>query len=312
MALFSKRQNIRDNKIENVGRWPIRLTDFYLVDDYEFPPSHYTEIFLVRSGHFLHETETGAQAVRAGTAMVHHPSSRHVIKQPEQVRLTRVRFLPEWFVGDFSSVMDAPDVLSLFFARHWFQVPSDTNLQVFTVRESQLPFLDSAFELLAQSLRTGRHIEPISQVTLLQIMLILGDEYHVYWRGGNRLPITEGVATSLEIIERAVASGRRLPLKQLQIAADGGSQDEISQDLRKHVGMTLIDYVQSRRLQHAARKLLATNDDPAEIAEAVVLSDASQFEKSFETAFGFLPQVYREKFGAAPRPVAGTPGESAI
>ncbi len=311
MALFSRKQPFRDNRIENSGHWPIRLTDFFLVDDYEFPPSHYDEIFFVRDGHFLHETDNGTQAVREGTAMVYHPSSHHVIKQPEQVRLTRVRFLPEWFAPDFGSVMGSPDVLSLFFARGWFELPIDTNLQIFTTRESRQPFLDAAFEFLGLALGEGRHAEPIARVTLLQVMTMLGDEYGVYWRGGNRLAIPDEVRTSLDLIERSVASRNRLPLKQLQDTS-GNDQEEISQALRKTVGLTLADYVQRRRLHHAARELLETSTSPEAIAADFFLGGADTFAKNFELAFGLPPEVYREKFGPAEEPAAGAPPENPV
>lgn len=295
MALFSKRNAVRENRIENFGRWPIRLTDFHLVSDYEFPPSPYTEIFLVRSGTFLHETENGTQAVRVGTAMVHHPSTRHMVKNPEGVRITRLRYLPEWLAGEYENVMGAPDVLGLFFAHTWFELPEESSLQVFTTRDSQSVYLSASFDFLSQCLRTGRHLESVSRVTLFEILLLLGDEYHVYWRGGNRLTLANEVRKSLDIIERAVASGNRLPLKQLQTATDL-SQDGISQALRKGVGLSLIDYVQRRRLQHAARRLIGSADAVALVAEQFAFSDEQGFGKEFEKLFGFTPAVYREKF----------------
>lgn len=305
MSLFQRKQSIKDDRIDNFGRWPIRLTDFFLVDEYEFPPSPYSELFLVREGHFLHETDSGVQAVRAGTAMVHHPSARHVIKQPEQVRITRVRFLPEWFAGEYADIMGAPDVLGLFFARHWFEIPEDTDLQVFTTRESRTRFLSAALDLLEECLREERHAESISRVTLLEIMMLIGDDYHVYWRGGNRLPLPDTVITTMDIIERAVAGGGRLPLKPLQ-SATGMEQDELSQTLRKHIGLTLVDYLQRRRLHHAARQLIASDQSPAEIAENQACSDPETFEKEFEKLFHFTPEVYREKFRASETPHPAT------
>jgi AraC-like DNA-binding protein len=306
MALFLKKNAIRENRIENVGRWPIRLTDFYLVDDYEFPPSRFTEIFYVRAGNFLHETENGTQAVRSGTAMVHHPSSRHVVKQPDQVKLSRVRFLPEWFAGDFPSIMGSPDALGLHFSPTWFQLPQESRLQVFTTRESQQPFIATLVDLLQQSLRTGRHAEPISRVTLLEILLMLGDEYHVYWRGGNRLDLSEEVTRSLDAIERSISSGGRLPLKQLQTDS-GRSQDELNQAFRKHLGMPLADYAQGRRVHHAALRLLSTNEAVDDVSSIFGFSDPSQFEKAFEKAFGLGPSAYRMKYalsGVSAEPAA--------
>lgn len=297
MSLFSRRQSIKDNRIENLGRWPIRLTDFFLVDEYEFPPSQYAELFLVREGHFLHETENGTQAVRAGTAMVHHPSSRHVVKQPEQVRISRIRLLPEWFAGEYDNVMDAPDVLGLFFARHWFEIPEEENLQVFTTRDNQAEFLASAFDFLAQCLRTGRHLESISRITLFEILMMFGDEYHVYWRGGNRIPLDETVTASLEIIERAASSGARMPLKRLE-SETKLSQEDLSQALRKAVGLTLVDYMQRRRLHHAARRLLATEEEVGAVSELFAFNDEETFSREFERLFQFVPSVYREKYGS--------------
>ena len=63
---FFKRSGIAENCIENCGRWPVRLKHFYLVNDYEFPATNYSEIFFIREGNLLRETEVGAQAVRGG------------------------------------------------------------------------------------------------------------------------------------------------------------------------------------------------------------------------------------------------------
>ncbi|MCB1090730.1 MAG: helix-turn-helix transcriptional regulator [Verrucomicrobiae bacterium] len=296
MALFLKKNAIRENRIENVGRWPIRLTDFFLVDDYEFPPSRFTEVFLVRAGNFLHETESGTQAVRTGTAIVHHPESRHVVKQPDQVKLTRIRFLPEWFSGDFRSIIESPDALGLFFVPTFFEIPQESRVQVFTCRESQLSFVFSLFDLLHQSLRTGRHGEPVSRVTLLEILLLLGDEYHVYWRGGNRLAIPEEVNVALQVVETAVASGGRLPIKLLQ-SESGQSQEELNQAFRKHLGLSLTDYAQGRRVRHAAQRLLGSTDPVDSISANFGFSDRSQMDKAFDGAFGMAPDAYRMKFG---------------
>lgn len=297
MALFFKKQAIRENRIENAGRWPIRLTDFYLVDDYEFPPSRFTEVFFVRSGNFLHETDNGTQAVRAGSAIVHHPASRHVVKKPDQVRLSRIRFLPEWLAPDFTTILGSPDVLWLLFARTWFSVPQEESLQVFTTRESQFGFLSALFDLLHQRLRTGRHGEAATRVTLLELLLLFGDEYHVYWRGGNRIELPDEVLHSLPLIEQSIAAGGRLPLKQLQ-SATRLSQEALSQSFRKHIGLTLVDYAQSRRVQIAASRLLGTATPVEDIATDLGFGDTAQLERAIEKTWELSPDAYRQKFGA--------------
>lgn len=299
------KRNQKQNRIENSGEWPIRATDFFLVDDYEFPPSPYTEIFLVRAGNFLHETDFGAQAVRSGAAMIHHPSARHTIKRPEQVHLTRIRFLPEWFAGDFVTLLEAPDVVSLVFAEDWFELPRDQCLEVFTTQTARLPILATMFELMGEILRSKGQAEPMARVTLLEIMLLLGDDYHVYWRGGNRLPIPEEVQQAMTIVERSMASGGRTPVKQLQESL-GMTQEVISTAFRKHLGLTLPEFAQRRRLQHAAKRMLKTQEDPEHVAKIFGFKDVDTFASEFENRFQFAPAVYREKFGGEPPALSGS------
>lgn len=306
--MFAKGKQ-KQNRIENAGDWPIRSTDFFLVDDYEFPPSPYTEIFLVRAGNFLHETDFGAQAIRSGSAIIHYPSARHTIKRPDQVHLTRLRFLPEWFAGDFVTLLESPDVVSLVFANDWFDLPREMKLEVFSTQSARLPVLATMFELMGEILRDQGQAEPMARITLLEIMLLLGDDYHAYWRGGNRLPIPEQVLGAMTIVERSVASGGRTPVKQLQESI-GMSQEELSTAFRRHLGMALPDFVQRRRLQHAAKRMLKTLDSSEHVAKIFGFKDAETFESDFEARFQFSPSVYREKFGGEPPALAdGRDGE---
>ena len=283
MALFFKSKTTRENRIENSGRWPIRLTNFFLVDDYEFPPSQYPEIFLVREGNFLHETDTGNQALRAGAVIINHPSNRHTIKQPEQVLLVRVRFLPEWMATEYRTVIDSPDVLSLFFDQSWFQYPTDTTLHVLTMREELVRYFESEIDQLQEVLRAGRHLEPIARVCLMKLMLILGDEYNYYWRGENRLDLRPEVRVALDFIERSVTSGDHLKLKDLEPATDM-TQDHLGRVFRKATGITLVDYAQRRRIHHAALQLLISTETAKEISEKL---GVHRFRPFFEE----LPEI---------------------
>ena len=87
-----------------------------------------------------------------------------------------------------------------------------------------------------------------------------------------------------------------MPLKQLQ-AATGLSQDALTKDMRKCLGIGMVDYVQRRRLHHVARQLIATDENLASIAAAFTFKDGPLFEKEFEKEFDFAPSAYREKFG---------------
>ena len=110
MPPFFKRSKHGENRIENAGRWPIRLTHFYLTDDYDFPATNYPEFFYIREGGFFHETKSGKQSIREGYSMVIHPGHQHSISNSENVVLSRIRFLPEWFTKEFYAIVGMPDV----------------------------------------------------------------------------------------------------------------------------------------------------------------------------------------------------------
>ncbi len=297
MALFFKSKANRENRIENSGRWPIRLTNFYLVDDYEFPPSQYPEIFYVRSGNFLHETDTGNQALREGAVIVNHPSNRHTIKQPEEVVLVRVRFLPEWLANDYHTVIDSPDVLSLFFDQSWFQYPTDSTLHVVSAREEHRGYVENELKILQEVLKAGRHKEPIARIVLLKLMLIFGDEYHYYWRGDNRIELRPEVRVALDFIEQSVKTGDNLKLKDLEPATEM-TQDHLGRVFRKATGVTLVDYAQRRRIHHAAQQLLISSETAKDISERLGFTDSAHFSKSFQKYFNLSPNVYRQKYGS--------------
>ena len=299
MALFFKSKSTRENRIENSGRWPIRLTHFFLVDDYEFPPSQYPEIFFVKEGNFLHETDTGNQALRAGAVIINHPRNRHTIKQPEEMLLVRIRFLPEWFATEYNTVIDSPDILSLFFDQSWFQYPSDSTLHVVSARESQIKYIEAEISMLQEVLRAGRHLEPIARVSLLKLMLVLGDEYNYYWRGANRIELRSEVRIALDFIERSVGAGENLKLKDLEPATDM-TQDHLGRVFRKATGVTLVDYAQRRRIHHAALQLLTSSETAKGISERLGFTDSAHFSKSFQKYFNLSPNVYRQKYGSGP------------
>ena len=207
-----------------------------------------------------------------------------------------MRFLPEWLASDYPVIIEAPDALSLFFTQSWFQYPTDTTLHVFNVREDLLSAIEAEFDMLENVLRDNRQREPLSRITLLKLMLLLGDEYHVYWRGGNRLDLRDEVLVALNAIEKSVLAGDTIRIKDLEALTEM-SQDHLGRVFRKATGVTLVDYGQRRRIHHAALRLLTTDQTAKEVSEALGFTDSAHFSKSFQKFFGVSPNVYRQKFG---------------
>ena len=204
MGMFFKKSSIAENRIENSGRWPVRFTQFSLIDDYDFPATNFPEIFFVLEGSFLHVTAIGTQAIRQGSVLVIHPGCQHTIQQPEEVVLIRIRFLPEWLTQEFPLIANSPDVLTLFFDQSWFRYPRDENFHVFTTQESGARRIRDELEYLRGLLRDKRNLEPVTRVSLLKLMMLLADEYRRFWRGVAEVEMLPEAKYALDQIENTI------------------------------------------------------------------------------------------------------------
>ena len=60
-------------------------------------------------------------------------------------------------------------------------------------------------------------------------------------------------------------------------------------------GMSIAAHMKQHRKEHAARLLLETNDNIAQIAFAVGYESQSRFTNTFKETYGMLPSMYRKK-----------------
>lgn len=295
MALFFKKSGIAENRIENSGRWPVRVTRFHLVDEYEFPATNFPEIFFVQEGCFLHETGAGTQTVREGVAMMVNPGQRHTVKQPEEVVLTRVRFLPEWLTREYDLIIRSPNVLSLFFDQSWFRYPRDENLHVFTTRGEGAARIRAELEYLSGMLRDKRHLEPVTRVSVLKLMMLLSDEHLRFWRGVSEIEILPAAAHALDEIEGGILRGGAFDPSAM--TRGGFEKRAVETAFNELTGLTMPEYAHRRRVFHAAFRLLTTREETRRISKALGWASTGEFTKQFASVFDIPPAVYREKFG---------------
>ncbi len=303
MALFFKKSGPGENRIENSGRWPVRLTHFHLVEEYEFPPTNFPEIFYVQEGSFLHETDSGSQALREGSVVVLNPGNRHAVKQPEQVVFTRLRYLPEWLSADFNLLVHSPDVMSIFFDQSWFRYPRDETIHVFTTKEEASERISGELAYLRELIKDNRQMEPITRVSIIKLMMLIGDEYNRYWRGVNELDFLPEATHALDVIEKKIENGERFYEKKM--ARGGFDLADIETAFRDLTGLSMSNYADRRRVFHAAHRLLCTDLEPRIISKDLGFATTSQFSKLFQDIFGISPNVYRQKFSSPELDTAG-------
>lgn len=73
----------------------------------------------------------------------------------------------------------------------------------------------------------------------------------------------------------------------------GRAHPHVARTMRRHMGQTPSDYVNARRMAHAATRLLGSEDSLAEIAADCGVPNLSHFHKLFLAAHGQTPQRFR-------------------
>lgn len=306
---FFKKSTISENRIENSGRWPVRLTNFYLIDEYDFPATNFPEVFFVQEGTFLHETDVGTQAVREGAVAIVNPGHRHTVKQPEEVVLTRLRFLPEWLTLEYPLIANSPNLFTLFFDQSWFRYPREDNLHVFSTRAEAAGRVRDELEYLRSLIKDRRQLEPIARVSALKLMMLLTDEHLRFWRGVSEVEILPEAKHALDQIETTII--RAEPFDAGKMPRGGFEKQAIESAFGDLTGMTLVEYAHRRRVFHAACRLLTTRDEPRRISKETGFATTAEFGREFEAVFDISPQVYRDKFGAPALDDARTTEEGA-
>lgn len=298
MAAYFSKRGIRENRIANAGRWPVRLTRFQLVDDYEFPATNFPEFFFVEEGQFLHESARGTQSVREGTAILVHPGQRHAVRSPKAVAkavaVTRLRYLPEWFSREYEIIVRTPDLLGLFFDQSWMRHPREEKVHVFATRGVGSVRIRSELDHLGELFREGRQGEPVARLCVLKLFSLLVDEHRRYWRGAADLELAPEVVHALDRIESSIVRGE--PFDVATMPTGRFEREAMEHAFTELCGLSLADYAARRRAFHAAFLLLTAETDLEEIAASLGWDDRADFAKSFEDHFDIPPSLYRRKF----------------
>lgn len=314
MAFFSKRA--RDSKkvgtetepfvggprISSAGRWPVRVTDFVLSEAYEQPPVDYLEVFFVRDGSFLHESEAGKQTLRKGSIIVSHAPNRQALKHPEKCQLSRIRFLPEWLSEEFQNLIESPFTVAAIVGKQLFHLPDKDSIHVFPARPKRYTHLLSDVDLLRELLLEKTATDTLIRSTLVNILLQVGEEFGNFLRHRGGVDLPEACRRYFARVENRLS--RANDSQQLaDIEANLIEPDQIEPFttlFRKHTGLSPAEYLQRRRVDHAAHRLLTSEQRTGVIAKELGFADAADLTRQFEGRHRVSPAVYRQKFAPPP------------
>lgn len=80
------------------------------------------------------------------------------------------------------------------------------------------------------------------------------------------------------------------------VALTGKAHPHVSRTMRKYLGQTPSDYINTIRMTHAARALTTDSEAISEIAADCGIPNMSHFHKLFRARYGLTPLQYRQKF----------------
>lgn len=80
------------------------------------------------------------------------------------------------------------------------------------------------------------------------------------------------------------------------VTNSGKTKEHICREFKKHLGISPVSFINTRKLNYAANMLKYSNRDISEICNNLGFCSLSYFYKLFKKSFGFTPREYRLQF----------------
>lgn len=229
------------------------------------------ELLWVQNGTLRHHTAAGRETLPEGSLLFLAPGQAHALEGRGEDCLV-------------VSVSLHPGVVEGFAARHpglegrlfWAEAPARL-----TRDARQMAELNQA----ALRLERGPRDALAAEAFLLPLLAgLVAEEVALPREAPDWLRAACAAAQSPRIFREGAAGFVR---------AAGRAHPHVSRTARAFLGQTPTDYVNARRMAHAARRLAATQDPLPEIAAEVGLANLSHFHRLFREATGMTPAAWR-------------------
>lgn len=185
--------------------------------------------------------------------------------------------------GALSTALSLPGMAGLSFARRPWGTPLFGRIS-----PADRPAWDARFTRLAREVTERRPGYREVARALLHVLLI--DLARLLSPEARSSAVPALVHEVLAVIERRYAE----PISLGEVArAVGRSGSHVTAALRRETGMTVLEWLTERRMAEARRRLTATDEDIAIVAERVGYLDSSYFTRLFRRAHSLTPRAFR-------------------
>ncbi|WP_176556096.1 AraC family transcriptional regulator [Rubellimicrobium rubrum] len=231
------------------------------------------ELLWVQNGTLRHHTPAGRRDLPEGTLLFLRPEHAHALQSRGEDTLVVAVALHPGLVADLGQRHPA-------LGGRLFWAPAPTILG----RDSrQLAELNQAALRLE---RSGRDALAAEGFLLPLVAALMAEDVPLPDDAPDWLRVACVAALSPKVFREGAAGFVR---------AAGRAHPHVSRTAQRFLGQTPTDYVNARRMAHAARRLAGSSDPLAEIAAECGIENLSHFHRLFREAHGTTPAAWRRR-----------------
>ena len=250
----------------------------WLNTDYPFPHIHaHWEIHVAMSGAILHKINGEEHIINRGDVYLIRPQDRHSIHAiPEtDESYQHINFVVD---TDF-----AKKLLSLY--SDYDELLNKKGFVRFTMDDSDLMYLRER-TLLTQNLSCEEYVENTKLIITYIVIkyfeqrMLFNSEYPA-WLNSFIVYISSPTSFGLTVQELAKYTSY--------------SYSRLARIFKTYTGETIVNFVNSKKMNYAKRLLRSTNLSTVQISNQIGYTSLSSFNHLFKSTFGITPSAYRKQ-----------------
>ena len=276
-----------------------RKNDLQLATDYISPivglsthvvsnnvnPTHthdYIEIFYLLSGEIKHTLNKKEELLSSGDCYILGLNEYHSFSMPLNTSNRDIMVSSDFFL---SCLQLLPDLYKTFINKNFLKIA--------------LPLkVISELETLFKEFSEVAHLEKKRCIAAQILMTIFLQAYSPFHLQNGKKHYPELIQTILYNLNKEYYIRGGIPAL---LEDCGYTQSYISKLFKKHLGITLSDYLLDIRLEHATYYLNSTEYSLRQIIELVGFQSLSYFHKTFKAKYSLTPIEYRKKSISPPK-----------
>lgn len=250
----------------------------WLNRDYPMYHGHsHWELLVVMSGEICHNLNGKKSVLTKGDVCLIKPNDKHSLKfaKKDVKKYQHINFI-------FSD-----DLAEEFFSMYgcYEEIVNGTEMVCFTIENTDIAMVYEK-ALLAQTLPQEQY-EACAKIMVSKILLeyieqkILFNVEYPEWLNLFLAQLANPINFNLKVEELAQTTSY--------------SYSRLSRLFKQHMGVTIVDYLNEKKMIYAKRLLRSTDLSTLQIAERIGYNSLSSFNHLFKKAYGVTPSEYRKK-----------------